>query len=191
MPYMARIPFVRRLRRFIREQRGIAAMEFAIISTVLTLALLGGTELARYTQMHQKMDRVSSSVADWTSQSSILLATDFDNFFAGANQVARPFELGAKGLVIVSFIIAETDTTYRVSWQRTGGGTLSQSSQIGVPGGLATLPPGITLALGDSLVAAEVYAQYDAFVFPELISATVVYKKSFVQPRSPDIITVQ
>lgn len=188
---LARIPFVRKIRRFLREQRGVAAIEFAIISSVLTLALLGGTELARYTLMHQKMDRVSSSVADWTSQSSILMSTDFDNFFAGANQVAKPFDLGAKGLVVISFIIAETDTTYRVSWQRTGGGTLAQASQIGTPGGIATLPAGVTLVQGDCLVATEVFAQYDAFVFPDLISSTVVYKRSFVQPRSPDIITVQ
>jgi len=191
MSRFARMSFVRKLRRFVREQRGIAAVEFAIISTVLTMALLGGTEIARYTLMHQKMDRVSSSVADWTSQSSILMSTDFDNFFAGANQVAKPFDLGAKGIVIISFIIAETDSTYRVSWQRTGGGTLAQASRIGTPGGIATLPAGITLVKGDCLVAAEVYAQYDPFVFADLVGTSVVYKRSFIQPRSPDIITIQ
>ncbi len=183
--------FVERLRRFGREQRGIAAVEFAMIAAFFATAMLGGTELARYTLMHQKMDRVSSSVADWVAQSSTLKQSDFDNFFAGAQQVAKPFDLGSQGKVIISFIVASSDTTYTISWQRSGAGTLGQVSQIGVQGGPATLPPGVTLSKGDYLVAVEVYAQYTAFVFPELVDSSIVYKRSFEQPRQPDIITVQ
>ena len=61
---LSRNPFLRRLARFGREQRGVAAMEFAILASVLTFALLGGTELSRYTLMHQKMDRVSASLSN-------------------------------------------------------------------------------------------------------------------------------
>ncbi|HEY7608734.1 MAG TPA: TadE/TadG family type IV pilus assembly protein [Alphaproteobacteria bacterium] len=168
----------------------MAAVEFAFVASFLTMALMGGTELARYTLMNQKMDRVSSSVADWVAQSSTLASTDFDNFFGGAQQVARPFELGSKGRVIISFIVAETDTTYRISWQRSGAGTLAETSLIGTEGGLATLPAGVTLAKGDYVVAVEVYAQYEAFIFPDLVGTSVVYKRSFEQPRLPDIITV-
>ena len=42
-----RLPFVRRFRAFARDQRGIAAAEFAVLASVLTVALLGGTELSR------------------------------------------------------------------------------------------------------------------------------------------------
>jgi Flp pilus assembly pilin Flp len=185
-----RIRIPERIRRFIRDTRGLAAMEFAFVASFLCMGLLGGTELARYMLMNQKMDRVSSSVADWVSQSSTLASTDFDNFFGGAQQVAKPFELGSKGRVIISFIVAESNTSYRISWQRSGAGTLTEASQIGTEGGLATLPAGVTLVKGDYIVAVEVFAQYEAFIFPELVGTSIVYKRSFEQPRLPDIITV-
>ena len=185
-----RLPFFRRFRDFARDQRGIAAVEFAVLASLLTTALLGGTELARYTLMHQKMDRVSSSVSNWVAQSNNMTTTDFDNMFAAAGQVAKPFALdAANGKVIISFIVAETNSTYRVSWQRTGTGTISQASKIGTQGGLATMPEGVTMKQGDTLVAVEVFALYQAFVFPELIGTSIVYHRSFDQPRLVDIIT--
>jgi Flp pilus assembly protein TadG len=192
MSRIARHPFAVRLRRFLRETRGIAAVEFAMLASVLTVALLGGTELSRYTLMHQKMDRVSAAISNMVAQSSSMTATDFDNMWAAAIQVAKPFDLAdGYGKVIVSFIVAESDTNYRITWQRTGAGTLNQFSQLGTEGGLATMPAGVTLKTGDTLVAVEVYALYEAFIFPELIGQSIVYHRSFDQPRLTDIITLE
>lgn len=186
-----RLPFVRRLRSFARDRRGIAAVEFAVLASVLSVALLGGTELSRYTLMHQKMDRVSSSVSNWVAQSSNMSATDFNNMWAASQQVAKPFALdGANGKVIVSFIVAESDTSYRITWQRSGAGTIAETSKIGSQGGLATMPEGVTMKQGDTIVAVEVFALYQAFVFPELIGTSIVYHRSFDQPRLVDLITV-
>ena len=189
---LSRIPFLRTLARFGREQRGVAAVEFAIIASVLTFALLGGTELSRYTLMHQKMDRVSASVSNMVAQSSTMKTVDFDNMWGAAIQMSKPFDLGGTtSKVIISFIVAESDTTYRVQWQRSGAGTLSQSSQIGNEGGLATMPDGVTMKQGDTIVAVEVYATYAPFVFPEVVGSTLVYHRSFDQPRLVDLITLE
>jgi Flp pilus assembly protein TadG len=189
---LARIPFLRKLARFGRDRRGVAAMEFAILAPVLTFALLGGTELSRYTLMHQKMDRVSASVSNMVAQSTTMKAVDFTNMYAAAIEMAKPFDLGGtNSKVIISFIVAETDTNYRIQWQRSGAGTLSQSSQLGSEGGLATMPTGVTMKQGDTIVAVEVYATYEPFVFPEVIGPTLVYHRSFDQPRLTDIITLE
>jgi Flp pilus assembly protein TadG len=184
--------FRRRLRRFGRDQRGMAAVEFAILATALTLALLGGTELSRYTLMHQKMDRVSASLSNMVAQSSTMKAIDFTNMWAASKQMAKPFDFdGLNSKVIISFIVAETDTDYRIQWQRSGAGTMAQSSQLGSEGGLATMPTGVTMKQGDTIVAVEVYALYQAFVFPELIGTSIVYQRSFDQPRLTDLITLE
>jgi Flp pilus assembly protein TadG len=189
---LSRIPFLRTLASFGRDQRGVAAVEFAIIASVLTFALLGGTELSRYTLMHQKMDRVSASVSNMVAQSSTMKAVDFDNMWAAAIEISKPFDLGGTtSKVIISFIVAESDTTYRIQWQRAGAGTLAQSSQIGTEGGIATMPAGVTMKQGDTIVAAEVYATYAPFVFPEVVGSTLVYHRSFDQPRLVDLITLE
>lgn len=184
-------PF-RELRRFIRDRRGVAAVEFAILASALTFALMGGTELSRYMLMNQKMDRVSSSVSNWVAQSSTMTTLDFDNMWGAAKQVAKPFALdGTNGKVIISFIVAETASNYRITWQRTGTGTISQVSRLGTEGGLATMPTGVTMKQGDTMVAVEVYALYQAFIFPELIGTSIVYHRSFDQPRLTDVITIE
>lgn len=189
---LARIPFLRRLARFGRDERGVAAMEFAIISSVLTFALLGGTELSRYTLMHQKMDRVSASVSNMVAQSSTMKAVDFTNMWAAAAEISKPFDIGGTtSKVIISFIVAETNSNYRIQWQRTGAGTIGQVSKLGVEGGLATMPTGVTMKQGDTIVAVEVYATYTPFVFPEVIGSTLVYHRSFDQPRLVDLITLE
>ena len=189
---LSRIPFLRTLARFGRDQRGVAAAEFAILASVLTFALLGGTELSRYTLMHQKMDRVSASVSNMVAQSSTMTTVDFDNMWGASIQMAKPFDLGGTtSKVIISFIVAESDTTYRIQWQRAGAGTLAQSSQLGIEGGTATMPSGVTMKQGDTIVAVEVYATYAPFVFPELIGSTLVYHRSFDQPRLVDLITLE
>jgi Flp pilus assembly protein TadG len=188
----ARIPFLRKLARFGRDQRGVAAMEFAILASVLTFALLGGTELSRYTLMHQKMDRVSASVSNMVAQSSTMKTVDFDNMWAAAVQVSRPFDLGGTdSKVIISFIVAETDTNYRINWQRSGAGTATQTSQLGNEGDLATMPTGVAMKQGDTIVAVEVFATYTPFVFAELVGSALVYHRSFDQPRLTDMITLE
>lgn len=189
---LSRIPFLRRLTRFARDQRGVAATEFAILASVLSLAMLGGTELSRFTLMHQKMDRVSASVSNMVAQSSVMKAVDFTNMWGAAAEMAKPFTFGGTtSIVIISFIVAESDTAYRIQWQRSGAGTASQSSQLGSEGGLATMPTGVVMKQGDTIVAVEVYATYSPFIFPELIGSEVVYHRSFDQPRLVDIITLE
>ena len=189
---LSRIPLLCRLARFGRDERGVAATEFAIIATVLTFALLGGTELSRYTLMHQKMDRVSASVSNMVAQSSTMKAVDFSNMWAAAAEIAKPFDMGgATSKVIISFIVAETNSNYRIQWQRTGGGTIGEVSKLGTEGGLATMPTGVTMKQGDTIVAVEVYATYTPFVFPEVIGSTLVYHRSFDQPRLVDLITLE
>lgn len=192
MNRMRRIPFLRTIARYLRDRRGVAAVEFAFLAPVITFALLGGTELSRYTLMHQKMDRVSASVSNMVAQSTTMKTVDFDNMWAAAKKIAEPFDItGAKGKVIISFIVAETDTNYRITWQRSGAGTLGQSSYIGLEGNLATMPTGVTMKTGDTVVAVEVFATYEPFVFSELIGSTVIYHRSFDQPRLTDIITLE
>jgi Flp pilus assembly protein TadG len=192
MNRISRIPFLRTIARYLSDRRGVAAVEFAFLAPVITFALLGGTELSRYTLMHQKMDRVSASVSNMVAQSTTMKVVDFDNMWAAAKKIAEPFDIaGLKGKVIISFIVAETDTNYRVTWQRNGVGTLTETSKLGTEGNLATMPTGVTMKTGDTVVAVEVFAVYEPFVFSELIGTTTIYHRSFDQPRLTDIITVE
>ena len=49
---------------------------------VLIGMTLGGVEISRFVLLHQKLERVASSVADLTSQSQSLALTDIDNIMS-------------------------------------------------------------------------------------------------------------
>jgi Flp pilus assembly pilin Flp len=184
----------RLLARFRRDERGIAAVEFGMIASVLTVTMLGGIELSRYALMHQKLDRVSSSVAQMTSQSgSVLAQQDLDNMYAGARHIAAPYSLAERGIVHISFLLAEQDNQVRIVWQRCGAGTLQRKSRLGDEGELAVMPEGIVMRQGMVAVAVEVYARYDAMVFPDVVGGNnpIVYKFTYDRPRLVDMITAE
>jgi Flp pilus assembly pilin Flp len=186
-----RSALLRLLGRFRRERKGIAAVEFAMVASVLAIAMLGGVELSYYTLAHQKMDRISSSVGSMTAQSSSTLAVaDLNNMFAAAREMARPYDFAVDGVVYISFLSAEADGVARITWQRCGGGVLTETSRLGVEGNIATLPTGMVVKQGDTIVAVEVFARYTAIVFAEVVGgAPIVYKSSFERPRLVDVIT--
>ena len=51
--------------------------------------------------------------------------------------------------------------------------------------------PSRRLQQGGTRIAIEVYAHDQAFVSPELIGTSIVYHRSFDQPRLTDVITIQ
>lgn len=182
------------LGRFRRDERGVAAVEFCMIASVLTVTMLGGIEMSRYALMHQKLDRVSSSIAQMTSQSgSVMTQTDFDNMYAGAKHIAKPFEVDGRGIVHISFLLAEEDNQVRIVWQRCGAGSLQRRSKLGQQGQLATMPPDVLMKKGMVSVAVEVFARYDVIVFPDVVGGNdrIVYKFTFDRPRLVDMITAE
>ena len=55
---------LRTLRRFWRDDRGLAVMGFAFALPVLVMILLGCFDAARFVLINQKMSRVASQSAD-------------------------------------------------------------------------------------------------------------------------------
>jgi Flp pilus assembly protein TadG len=190
MPNSLRKSFRSRLARFVRRESGAIAVEFAFLAPVFTVALLAGVELTRFAIAHQKMDRVAAASGNLAGQSDgTMSCTDFDNIFKSAENIAKPFQLGSKGVVIISYIEAETATNFRIKWQRRGAGTRTDASKLGTVNALATFPPGFTMVAGDTVVVAEVFSEYDPLVFPAAVASNVVYQTAYDRPRFVNIIT--
>ena len=92
------------VRRFCGARRGSLLAETAITLSVVSLVSLAGVEVARYTLLHQKLERIAASVGDLIAQAPFLTETDVTNVFNAITEVARPFEMGPNGLVIISSV---------------------------------------------------------------------------------------
>lgn len=174
---------LKRLYVFRRDDRGAVLPELALAMPVLIMMTLGGIEIARYTLLHQKLDRVAASVGDLVAQAQTLTVADVNNLFDAVEHVAKPFELAADGLVVVSSVSKDTSTPPAMNWQQTGGGTLVATSQIGTPGGSVTLPTGFVMPDGDTVIVAEVFYDYTPWIFGGVTGSAQLYHMAVFRPR--------
>ena len=172
------------IRRLVRDRGGAVMIELAFAVPVLATLMLGGVEMARYVLLHQKLDRVASSIGDLVSQAETISVTDLQNIFDAARFVANPFDLAAGGTVIVSSIsnpLGVPDT--KVNWQQSGGGSIPATSKVGSAGAAATLPAGFILADGQTIIVAEVFFDYTPWIFGGFTGSGQLYQRALLRPR--------
>ncbi|MFO1209427.1 MAG: TadE/TadG family type IV pilus assembly protein [Amaricoccus sp.] len=181
---------MRLIPRLLRDVRGIAASEFALILPILVLFTAGTVEYSRLILLTQKLQSGSFILADLTARDKTLKVGDLDNIFLALDRVIQPFPFATDGKAIVSSI--GYDSTAKapvVNWQRTGAGTLAAASQIGSSGKTATLPSDLTIAAGETIISAEVYYQFEP-LFGLGIAPRTIRKVAYFKPRLGSLDTL-
>lgn len=175
--------FMRRWRGFMADCRAMVLVEMAMTMPIVIVIALGGFEVARYTLLQQKLDRLSVTVADLVSQSTSISTTQLTQIFAATGPIMTPFGFGSDGVVIVSSVSASNGSGARVAWQRNGGGMMVQTSAIGVTSQLATLPTGFVVRDGENVIVAETYYNYVPMFVPDLVPPRQLYHRAMFRPR--------
>ncbi len=170
-------------------QRGVAMVEFALILPLLVLVTFGGFEMTRYILLNQKLDKAASSVADLTAQEKTLAQSDVDVILDVTPQLLAPFEYTTNGRTIVTSVSHHTVGGTTVNWQR-GTGALPATSQIGTPGGYATMPAGFIMQDGETVISTEIFYQFQAVVMPRMLPQRTLYKVAIVKPRLATLDTL-
>ncbi len=170
------------LLKLLRDRSGAAMVELAAAAPVLMLLVLAGTEIARFSLLNQKLDRVASSIGDLVAQAESLTAAQLDQLFAASTPVAWPFDFPVEGRVIISAVV-DNGGAPRINWQRGGGGALGAVSHVGAAGGNASLPAGMIVRTGDTLIVAEVFFDFAPVLFAAVAPAGTLYHSAFFRPR--------
>jgi Flp pilus assembly pilin Flp len=194
LPTLA-LPLLTLLRRLWRDRAGVSLVEFALVMPVCSLLILGGTEVARYVLLNQKLDRVATAVSDLIAQEDAVSATDITNIFDAAPNLTWPFNIQTNGRIIVSSIGQVSGQT-RVLWQRmcpgngcSWSGTPTNTSHLGIEGGLATMPTGFTVSATDNVIVAEVFYSFTPFFWRQMPAGTL-YHTAFTRPRLSNLTTI-
>ncbi|QQR69587.1 MAG: pilus assembly protein [Alphaproteobacteria bacterium] len=175
---------------FWKNQKGIAAVEFALVVPIVVTLMLGGFELARCLLLHQKIERTSYTIADIIAQSDQVTSASLGQTLIAAPEIMDPFEFGAKGVVIITSVYrAQGQANATVRWRYTGGGTLARTSKLGNINATAALPNGLTLNEKDNVIVAEVYYDYQTFFASDIITPGDIYKTAIFKPRLGALIT--
>lgn len=170
--------------RMAGDERGIAAVEFALILPVMLMIYMGLVELSRGMRTAQKLDLVSHTLADLTAQKldggaangqAGMTETDITAVFSAAATIMAPLPVNQMKMTISEINVTGTPTSSPTSWQAktawsvTRNGAAARPCQVLNPGNpnpvsLTTIPAsytsvinGVSPTSGPVIVADVIY----------------------------------
>lgn len=164
-----------------RDQRGVSAIEFAMIAPVAIAFYMGAAEFCQGFMAQKRMGHVASQVADLVAQEESVTMEEVNGLFDIAGLIMRPFPV--QGLEMrVSSVTRGIDGTVRVDWSRGEGmDALNVGDEVAVPEDM--------IATGESLVMSEAVYNYDSPVDYLMPAVTEFSHTYFLRPRLVATVT--
>lgn len=160
------------LKRGAADERGAAAIEFALILPVLFVLHVSAAEALEAYQAQRNVAHIASAMADIVARERIVTAAELDDVFAASNAMIYPFPNVAVQQRISS-LSANSSGAVSVDW--TAKKDWSGSSPPSVPSGY--------LAATESVVVTDVIYDYRP-TFGLFLPATIRFTRhAYVRPR--------
>jgi Flp pilus assembly protein TadG len=136
--------------------RGVAAVEFALVTPFIMLVMLAGADLSLYMRTVMRMDETSTGVAMAVTQYDNLYTGDFKGLFDASQLIAGTTQVtGVSGATIISGIV-NTAGQQTIKWQQISPSATFKSLFGGV-GAVPVLPNSYLLPSGGTLIGVEVF----------------------------------
>jgi Flp pilus assembly protein TadG len=176
------------LYRFRRDDRGVSAVEFALIAPFMVLLYFGLVELCQALIAERKTNHVASSVGDLVAQSeSVTKATgstgptSLPDIYSIGKAIMAPFDTTDLQVRVTS-ITVDAQSKARVDWSNGYGGFTPMVKTT-----IVTLP--MTLTVGNSIIMAEAKYKYTSaigYVLPKVQNFSETF---YLRPRRSDKVT--
>ena len=156
-----------RIRGFRRDERGVAAVEFALIMPFLIALYLGSMEASALFTADTRVNSISATLGDLVSQwdpddgtLKTSLSTDpLPTYFAAAQGIITPYPTaGVKQ--VVSLLYVKSDGTTKVIWSKASGTGAVARTQGTSFSPLAASTTTNSIARGGCIIASEVSYSY-------------------------------
>src|SRR3954466_4564161 len=89
---MMQLRLPRAVRRFVRDRKGVSAVEFALLLPLMLTLYIGGAEVSQAVSVSRKATLVARTVADLSSQTSGITAAKMTNILDASAAVVSPFD---------------------------------------------------------------------------------------------------
>src|SRR5262245_58985067 len=113
----------RRQARYLRrDQRGISAVEFAMLAPLMVTLYLGGVEISEGIAIDRKVTLVARTLGDLVAQTSSVTTTDINNILGASAAVVQPYD-DSKLKITITSVKIDSQGNATVSWSDTKNGT--------------------------------------------------------------------
>jgi Flp pilus assembly protein TadG len=167
--------FVRQFHRLSGDQRGVSAVEFALLLPLMVTLYLGTSEISQGISVGRKVTLTARTVADLVSQVSSINNSGMSDVLNSSSSVMVPYTTNPLK-VTVSCVSIDANGKATVTWSDTLGGTARSV------GSVVTVPSALNIA-NTSLIWSEVQYIYKPTI-GYIITGTLTLKDQiYMAPR--------
>ncbi len=158
-----------------RDERGVSAVEFALIAPVLVLIYLGCAELSLMMRADRRVTSTSAALGDLTARLTVVTEEDMAEMYSAASVMMQPYDMDIARLRITS-IVDTGNGSPTVDWS--DGHNMTAYAQ----GATVTVPAGIVPSPG-SVIMAEVEYDYEGTFALAFETSRTLKDKFYLRPR--------
>jgi len=169
------------LQRFRDDQRGVSAVEFAMLLPLMITLYLGAVEISQGVAIDRKVTLTTRTVADLASQVSSITNTDMTNLLNASAAVVTPYD-STKVKVTVSAIKIDANGAATITWSDALNGAIAH----GV-GASVTVPSALNVP-NTTLIWSEVSYNYTPTIGYVITGSLNLTDQIYMRPRLSDTI---
>lgn len=182
------------IRRFLGAERGVAAVEFAMILPVLLAVYIGSSEAGTLLITDRKVQSVAGALGDLVARSNKSLTTaQMEDYFRASTSIMSPYSTTDLTQTVTAIAVSEEGEAI-VSWsvEFTGGGDdhMVTGTRYEPDGDYALPAEMIDIARGQTVIAAEadyIHRPVLGLFFDPSIN---LHRSNYFLPRFGGTITV-
>ncbi len=173
--------FSRQKSLFVKDNRGISAIEFALIFPIMIAVFFGVVEISDALTIDRRVATVAGTMADLVAQAKEIDDTEIANIFTASQAIISPYNENDLSIVISS-VVTDKDGKSEVDWSDTQNGTARTSGET------INLPSGLNEPNG-SVILAEVNYKYRSFIGWYIVGELNLAEEFYLKPRLTPKIT--
>ena len=170
-----------RFGRLAGDERGVSAVEFAMLPPLMLTLYLGVVETSQGIGADRKVTLTARTVADLVSQVTNVSNNDMTNSLNAASAVMAPFPV-SNLKVVVSSVKIDAQGTATISWSDTKNGTARAK------GASVTVPTALKIP-NTTLIWSEVEYTYTPVIGHVITGSLNLKDQIYMRPRMSDCVT--
>ncbi len=168
--------------RFARDERGMSAVEFALVLPVLIIIYLGSVELNHALTVDRKLTSAGNSVGDLVAQGAdTITSAEMDDIFTAAKAIMQPYSSSTLKIVVSSVKISKDGDEVQSSCAYHSTPRAEHSAM--------TVPAGVRVE-GSTLVITEVQYEYIPTIGQIITESLFLNDTFYMRPRQSDLIAL-
>jgi Flp pilus assembly protein TadG len=173
--------FAERTSRFSGDERGLSAVEFALLLPLMVTLYLGTVEISQGIAVDRKVTLTARTVADLVSQVTSINNTDMNNSLNAATAVIAPYP-SDKLKITVTSVTVDANGKATVAWSDAlNGSPRAKGSSV-------TLPSALNIP-NSSLIWSEAQYAYTPTIGYVLSGTLTLKDQIYMRPRLSDSVT--